>query len=241
MSMQSRSCICMNVILVNERFMYSRNVSTFLKRIHLLKKNSCIDGLQYPHRIQTDLTLRSYLCTALYLKLNKINLLKHIVSLFYDMPVWLSRYRDSLQAGKSGNRIPVKARSPAPIQTSPRSHPASSLLPGGKRLGRGVEHIPPSSAEVKERVELYLYWPSRPPWPVLGRNLPFPSTDHAWHIFSNFISYPCTGLDRTRRLQEAETSMTCRQQPHEFGKGVIPTHRPSLSPPLGYILCTHSC
>jgi len=27
---------------------------------------------------------------------------------------------------------------------------------------------PPSSAEVKERVELYLYSPSGPSWPVLG-------------------------------------------------------------------------
>jgi len=30
-------------------------------------------------------------------------------------------------------------------------------LAGVKRLGRGVDHPPPSSAEVKERVELYLY------------------------------------------------------------------------------------
>jgi len=30
--------------------------------------------------------------------------------------------------------------------------------------GRGVDHPP----EVKERVELYLYSPSGPSWPVLG-------------------------------------------------------------------------
>jgi hypothetical protein len=31
-----------------------------------------------------------------------------------------------------------------------------------------------SSAEIKERVELYLYSPSEPSWPVLGRTLPLP-------------------------------------------------------------------
>ena len=31
-----------------------------------------------------------------------------------------------------------------------------------------------SSAEVKERVELYLYSPSGPSWPVIGLTLPFP-------------------------------------------------------------------
>jgi hypothetical protein len=45
-------------------------------------------------------------------------------------------------------------------------------FPGVKRPGRGVHHPPPSNAEVKERAELYLYSPSGPSWPVLGRNLP---------------------------------------------------------------------
>jgi hypothetical protein len=31
------------------------------------------------------------------------------------------------------------------------------LFPGGKRLGRVVDHQPPTSAEVKERVELNPY------------------------------------------------------------------------------------
>jgi hypothetical protein len=43
---------------------------------------------------------------------------------------------------------------------------------GVKRPGRGVNHPTPSSAEVKERVELYLYSPSGPSWPVLRRTLP---------------------------------------------------------------------
>jgi hypothetical protein len=46
-------------------------------------------------------------------------------------------------------------------------------FPGVKRSRRGGDHPPPSSAEVKERVELYLYSPSGPSWPVLGWVLPF--------------------------------------------------------------------
>jgi hypothetical protein len=45
---------------------------------------------------------------------------------------------------------------------------------GVKRPGRGVDHPPPSSAEVKERVELYIYSPSGPSWPVLGSTVPLP-------------------------------------------------------------------
>jgi hypothetical protein len=40
------------------------------------------------------------------------------------------------------------------------------VFPGVKRPGRGVDHPPPSSAEVKEIVELYLYSPYGPSWPV---------------------------------------------------------------------------
>ena len=47
---------------------------------------------------------------------------------------------------------------------------------GVKRPGRGVDHPNLSSAEVKERVELYFYSPSRCSWPVLGRPLPLPFT-----------------------------------------------------------------
>ena len=65
------------------------------------------------------------------------------------------------------------ARFSAPVQTSFGAYPASCTMgtgsfPGGKRLGRDVDHPPPSSAEVKERVELYLYSSSGLSWPVLG-------------------------------------------------------------------------
>ena len=47
---------------------------------------------------------------------------------------------------------------------------AMSFL-GVKWPGRGVEHPPTSSAEVKEKVELCLYSPSGLSWPVLGWTL----------------------------------------------------------------------
>jgi len=54
------------------------------------------------------------------------------------------------------------ARFSALVQTSPGAHPASytlgtGLFPGIKQLGRDVNHTPPSSNKVKERVEIYLY------------------------------------------------------------------------------------
>jgi len=65
------------------------------------------------------------------------------------------------------------ARFSAPVQTRPGAHPASYTMgtrsfPGVKRLGHGIDHPPPSSTEVKERVDLYLHCPSGPSWHVLG-------------------------------------------------------------------------
>ena len=45
------------------------------------------------------------------------------------------------------------------------------VFPGVKRPGRGVDHPPPSSAEVKGGVEIYLYSLSGPSRPVLRWNL----------------------------------------------------------------------
>jgi hypothetical protein len=72
-----------------------------------------------------------------------------------------------------------EARFFGPVQTGPGAHQASYKIGTGsfaevKQPGCGVDHPPPSSAEVKERVELYLYSPCVPSWPVLGRTLPLP-------------------------------------------------------------------
>jgi hypothetical protein len=75
----------------------------------------------------------------------------------------------------------VGARFFAPVQIDPGAHPASCTkvtgsFPGVKLPERGLDHNPtPSSAKVKDRVCLNLYFPSGPLWHVLGRALPFTS------------------------------------------------------------------
>jgi len=61
----------------------------------------------------------------------------------------------------------VGARFFAPVQTDPGAQATSYTVgtgsfPGVKRPGRGVHHPPPATAEVKERVELYLLSPFGP-------------------------------------------------------------------------------
>ena len=78
-------------------------------------------------------------------------LLKHVIGILYE------KHSDSLRVGRSGDRIPVRARFSAPVQTGTGAHPPSYTVgtgsfPGVKRPGRGVDHPPTSSAEVKERV-----------------------------------------------------------------------------------------
>jgi hypothetical protein len=91
-----------------------------------------------------------------------------------------------LQAGRSGDRIPVGARFSSPVQTGPGTHPASCTMctgsfPGGKeRPGRDADSSLPSSAVGLERVELYLYSHYGPyglyraSVPVQGCTLPLP-------------------------------------------------------------------
>ena len=82
--------------------------------------------------------------------------------------------------GLDGTRIQSRwgARFSAPVQTGPGAHPSTYTMgtgsfPGVNRPGRGVDHPPLLSAEVKGRVELDLYSPLGHSWPVLGWTLLF--------------------------------------------------------------------
>ena len=57
---------------------------------------------------------------------------------------------------------------PAVGPTQPPVEWVLGLFTGVKRPGHGVDHPSPSSTKVKERVNLYLYSPTGPSWPVLG-------------------------------------------------------------------------
>jgi hypothetical protein len=69
----------------------------------------------------------------------------------------LSRYSDSLRAGRSGDRIPVGARFSAPVQTGPEAHPASCTMGTGSfpgvRCGRGVTLTPHPLLVPRSKIE----------------------------------------------------------------------------------------
>jgi len=57
---------------------------------------------------------------------------------------------------------------PSRLALGPTYTTGTGSFPGVKRLEPDADHPPQSSTEVKERVELYLYSPSGPSWPLLG-------------------------------------------------------------------------
>ena len=60
------------------------------------------------------------------------------------------------------------------VPTQPLYNDYWVSYPEVKRPGHGVDYPTPSSAKVKERVDLYLYSPCRPPCPLLGWTLHSP-------------------------------------------------------------------
>jgi len=70
----------------------------------------------------------------------------------------------SSSVSQSKDRIPVQTRYSSPVQTGPGAQPAwytsvTASFPGVNLPDPSVDHAPPSNAEVKEGVEIYLYSP----------------------------------------------------------------------------------
>ena len=83
------------------------------------------------------------------------------------------------------------ARFSAPVQTGPGAYLASGSFLGVKRPGRGVDHPPPSSAEVEGWVELYIYSIFGLSWPVLGRtSWPLWCKANVWQYLNNAVEVP---------------------------------------------------
>jgi hypothetical protein len=69
---------------------------------------------------------------------------------------------------------------------------------------------PPSSAEVKGRVELYICSPSGLSWPVIGRALPFLLLllFQLWHSSPGLTNNGCNTIPQVCRSQNGKSSST---------------------------------
>jgi len=86
----------------------------------------------------------------------------------------ISQYSNLLEAGWSRDSIPIWGGNFATVQTSPGCHAVQwipGLFHGGKMARAWSWPSTPSSTEVQERAELYLYSPCGPSWPILGWNV----------------------------------------------------------------------
>jgi hypothetical protein len=80
------------------------------------------------------------------------------------------------------------------INMSPEAHTAfytmgTKSFQGVKQSERGVDRPPPSTIEVKETVDLYLYSLPGPSWPILGRTLNF--TFYLKSLIRHNVIYLC--------------------------------------------------
>jgi hypothetical protein len=100
-------------------------------------------------------------------------------------------YSAGLQAAWSGVRVPLGDGISLFTTTVPNGY--QGLFPWGeKRERREADHSPPSSADVKEWVELYLHSPNTPPWcDQLKRRDNFTFTCHINWVW---VSFPDTWI-----------------------------------------------
>ena len=93
-----------------------------------------VRGKKTPNELQ--IIFNTVLLIAVYSSFTLMTLSADYIT--YSQMVWAGtaqRYSDSLRAGRSGDRIPVGARSFAPIQTGPGAYPASYTMGTGSFPG----------------------------------------------------------------------------------------------------------
>ena len=135
-------------------------------------------------------------------------------------PGQFSLYFGCLRARRSEGRNAVEVeifrnRPDRPWVPPSLLHNEYRVFPGGKAAGALRWPHTQSSAEVMERVELYLYFPSGPLWPVKGWTLVMNNTPlmysvvskvwwyqsrrvHCWHILRSKVSEdPLNSLSQT--------------------------------------------
>ena len=139
---------------------------------------------------------------------------------------------------------PGGARFSAPVQTGSGAHPASctrgtgSFL-GVKQPGRGADHPPPSKCQGHEGVGLYLYSPSGPQWPVIGKTFTFTftsqyKTSNLDKEVRNFIYFICSkGYERDNDKKKPKTSSAVLLNLHSTHQQNFHTERHQCK---GYIL-----
>jgi hypothetical protein len=83
--------------------------------------------------------------------------------------------------------LAVNKFSPAPIQTDFEASKLQGIFPRDKAAGARFWPSTPNSARIKEKVKLYLYYPTGPSWPALGWI--FTSKEESLNPILLFFSY----------------------------------------------------
>ena len=123
--------------------------------------------------------------------------------------------------------IPVEARFSSPDQTSPGAYPGPSRMgtgsfPGVKRPGRGVDQPPPSSAEVKERVD-YISTPLSVPSCRLQGEIYL-----IYHLCCNFVFSPCMlneYVSRCAKVTDGDHLQICKPTDDMLNKQMQTTEK----------------
>ena len=159
------------------------------------------------------------------------------------------RYSDSLGVWWSGDLIQAggeifRTRSDRPWVPPSLLHIGYRIFPGAKTAGAWRWPRTPSSAEVKERAEVYLYSPSGPSWPVVGRTLPLPlrllrniwTLPHCWLFTRSGYMVLCNNLWTCRHVTvhlNVSDSLYSHSSTRDFPQWIFAGEFQAV--------CTHQC